>query len=309
MAETPTVTSSQGERISLRDFLINVPPGDEYLVSSLAGHPALLTALTGAPRVQGAALLAPEIALYCNDCDHQQNFVPTNTVPLTSTDEIHTFLHYRCRNCHKGKKDFAVVVQLDSTPDLRNVITGRVRKVGEHPPFGPPMPRRLQALLGDDDWGLLLKGRRAENQGLGIGAMAYYRRVVENQKHQILGEIVRVAERLGLSESRLAVLKAARQETQFDKAVKMVKDALPEALLLRGGHNPLTLLHGALSEHLHDRTDQACVDLATDVREVLTHLAVRMGEMLEEQRGLDRAVSRLLSDQGGERQAPPAGKR
>jgi hypothetical protein len=38
-------------------------------------------------------------------------------------------------------------------------------------------------------------GRRAENQGMGIGAFAYYRRVVENQKNRIIAEIKRVAEK------------------------------------------------------------------------------------------------------------------
>jgi len=43
-------------------------------------------------------------------------------------------------------------------------------------------------LIGPDRE-IFLRGRRAENQGLGIGAFAYYRRVVENQKGRIITQI------------------------------------------------------------------------------------------------------------------------
>ena len=46
-----------------------------------------------------------------------------------------------------------------------------------------------------------LKGRRCENQGLGVGAFIYYRRVVENQKNRILGvcriNLIKSTEKIG----------------------------------------------------------------------------------------------------------------
>jgi hypothetical protein len=48
--------------------------------------------------------------------------------------------------------------------------TGLVQKLGELPPFGPPTPPRVFKLIGEEYRELFLKGRRAENRGLGIGA-------------------------------------------------------------------------------------------------------------------------------------------
>jgi hypothetical protein len=54
------------------------------------------------------------------------------------------------------------------------------------------------------------------------------------------------------------------------------------------------LLHSALSEGLHARTDEQCLEYATCIREVLVELAERVGKLLKEQAGLDAAVTKLL---------------
>jgi len=64
-------------------------------------------------------------------------------------------------------------------------------------------------------------------------------------------------------------------ETQFSKAIETIKAAIPESLLI-DGHNPLTLLHDALSEGLHAQTNEDCLELATSIRVVLTELAERI---------------------------------
>jgi len=48
---------------------------------------------------------------------------------------------------------------------------------------------------------------------MGIGAFAYYRRVVENQKEKLIGEIIRAAEAVGGLQELVAELRAAQDET------------------------------------------------------------------------------------------------
>jgi hypothetical protein len=101
-------------------------------------------------------------------------------------------------------------------------------------------------------------------------------------------------------------LEAAQRETQFSKAMDMAKDAVPQALLIRG-HNPLTLLHKALSEGLHAQSDERCLDLANTVRLVLMELAERIGQALKDEAELNSAVSRLMNPNHGQglSDAPP----
>lgn len=126
-------------------------------------------------------------------------------------------LKYRCRNCEKSFKVYAILASLES-----DKTTGKLFKFGEVPPFGPPTPARVISLIGPEK-DYFLKGRCSENQGLGIAAFAYYRRVIENQKDRILGEIIRVSTKLGASEEVLDDLRNARSETQFSNAGEAIE--------------------------------------------------------------------------------------
>jgi hypothetical protein len=170
---------------------------------------------------------------------------------------------------------------------------GVIYKIGELPAFGPPTPSRVISMIGPDRE-LFLKGRRAENQGLGLGAFAYYRRVIEGQWKRIMDEVIRVAQTVDAPESMVTTLQQARTETQFSKAVDAMKDAIPESLRIRG-HNPLKLLHSALSEGLHEKSDAECLQLASSVRVVLTELADRVASALKDEGELQEAISRLLT--------------
>jgi hypothetical protein len=159
------------------------------------------------------------------------------------------------------------------------------------------------SLLGTDQE-IFHKGRRAEAQGMGIGAFAYYRRVVENQKNRLIDEIIKVSKLLNADSAIVANLEAARKETQFHKAVQIVKDGIPDVLRI-SGHNPLTLLHAALSDGLHDQSDEECLTRAETIRLVLAELSERIAEALKDHKELNQAVSKLLQIQSGSAQSKP----
>jgi hypothetical protein len=166
---------------------------------------------------------------------------------------------------------------------------GRCLKFGEEPDFGPPTPNRLLRLFGKDSK-IFLKGRQCENHDLGIGAFGYYRRVVENHKDQIFDAIIKVTNKI--APELVPTLEAAKNEHQFLKAIDLVKDGIPQGLLING-QNPLTLLHSALSEGLHGRTDEECLQAAHDVRIVLTALVERLDQALKDEAELNAAIERL----------------
>ena len=268
--------------ITLKEFFETVPPGRYVNVTGIAEFK------------QGSFgtayyLRQETLQLHCvvPACDGVRFFDAVHERYLDKGSSTLVFATYRCRNCHIATKTYACDVKLSG--DGKN---GELFKFGEFLPFGPPTRARVITLLGPErDY--FLKGRRVEQQGLGIAAFAYYRRAVENQKNRILDEIIKVSEKLGVSTEMLADLNAAKKETQFSKAIEAVKHGIPPALLING-HNPLTLLHSALSEGLHAQTDEQCLELATSIRVVLTELADRLGAALKEEAELNAAVTRLL---------------
>jgi hypothetical protein len=282
MEQTPVDTSKKEK--TLASFLESTPPNTTELLADMFGNYA--TTSLGKKR----ELKKPNLQLHCENesCQGVRFFRYAGAdVSAYENQPKNCFITYICGNCQGSLKTYALeIAHVDST-------SGTAMKYGEVPSFGPPTPSRLISLIGPDRE-LFLRGRRAENLGFGIGSFAYYRRVVENQKGRIIHDIAKASERLGASPEMLEKLRQAEKETQFSTAIEIVKSGIPAALLING-HNPLTLLHTALSEGLHDHTDAECLEIAQEIRLVLTDLADRISQALKEEAELKKAVSRLMS--------------
>lgn len=243
----------------------------------------------------------PTLNLFCSDepCSRTMKF----SGEVVSDEPLHNdwqgfFLEYECNNCRTTTKTFAILARIE--PELGQ--STEAIKVGEWPPFGAePIPTRLITLAGVDKE-MLLQGRRSERLGFGIGAFAYYRRVVENRKVALLDKIIEVANKLGQADA-VAALEKAKAETQFSKSIQDIRQAVPESLKI-DGHNPLTLLHKALSHNLHTESDQVCLAAAQDIRVVLTELMRRIADMLTENADLKKSLARLTPDKGSKNTAP-----
>jgi hypothetical protein len=271
--------------ISLTEFLETVPPGQ------LRRIPKLVEEYRGNTRYW--TLLTPDLTLHCSSsvCNGPRTYRRAgSSVEFEKGAHREAFIGYVCSNCRLTTKLFALQV---SAGEEKEDPSGLAYKFGELPPFGPITPTRLLKLLGDQRE-FFLKGRRCENQGLGIGAFGYYRRVVEHQKDRIIEEIIKVSEKLGAEKEVIADLEKAKAETQFSKSVALIKHGIPQTLLING-HNPLILLHAALSAGLHEQSDETCLELAQAVRLVLAELAERLSQALRDEAELNNAVTRLLN--------------
>jgi hypothetical protein len=263
------------------DFLTSLPPGSAARIPDLVGE-------FGRPSVR---IAAPDLLLHCNSdaCRGERIFAAVARPTVQEKQFSRVFIAYSCRNCTKTQRLYALLLHADDGYSKSGVAI----KIGEWPPFGPPTPARVISMVGPDR-DLFLKGRRAENQGLGLGAFAYYRRVVENQRGRLLGEIIRVAKRMGARAETVQSLEAAAAEQQFSRSIELTKDAIPESLLI-DGHNPLLLLHRALSVGLHNLPDEECLARARSIRVVLTELAERISQVLKDTAELKEAISHLLA--------------
>ena len=278
-------------QVTFKEFLEKVPPGRTVSVKSFA-----VKTRSGTQGNVWYPLTLPLLELHCDtdsSCGGMRLFEPKGGYS-TRPGATNIFVSFVCRNCKTSEKTYALMVYLTD----QDKGDGELFKYGEDPHFGSPTPARVVSLIGPEKE-YYFKGRRSENQGLGIAAFAYYRRVVENQKNRMLDEIIRVAAKIGASQEMLRDLETAKTETQFTTAVKAMKHGIPPALMING-HNPLTLLHAALSEGLHAQTDEDCLAVATSIRVVLTDFAERLGSALKDNAELNAAVSRLMKPFGGD---------
>lgn len=270
------------ERLSLAQFFESTPPGAAMNVDATIRRSIRFS--------NQFELALPVLELHCDSevCGGPRRFASDSERRETPGGSDFSFIWYTCQNCSISQKIFSCFMVFPDAPDQPLAI----QKLGEMPEFGPPIPSGLSKLIGSErDY--FFKGRRAENQSMGIASFAYYRRVVESKKSEILDAVLKASRQVGADSVLIEDLERAKKETQFTSAVAAVKHAIPQALLI-DGHNPLTLLHSALSEGLHAHTDEECLQLATSIRVVLTELVERTASILKEERELKQAVAKLL---------------
>jgi hypothetical protein len=275
------------EAITLQDFLASFGPNKLFPVQNLGRR----TREGFRPEYN-----SNDIELYCDSerCQGVRAFECVSSMfELTAGDEFKfKFVDYRCRNCRQTRKRYAIAVRgEESSGEAIGFTKGDAYKLGEFPVFGPPTPPRMLRLI-QKDRELFLIGRRAETQGMGIGAFAYYRRVVEAHKTRIFDRIIDVAKKLGGKDEAIAKLEKDRDQWSFEASAEALKDIMPGELFV-DGQNPLLLLHRALSANLHERSDKECLELAETIRLVLIEFADRCAEILKDRNELTAAVRRL----------------
>ena len=272
-------------------FLESTPPNLTVPISDLSEEKVDMGAVV---TYEYDAMRTPEIQLHCDNekcggtrifrCKSDQNYLR-----LKSGYEVF-HVRYLCSNCQQGIKIYSISAKINTAGESQ----GECFKLGEYPSYGPPISPKLITLIRPDR-DEFIKGNRCENQGLGIGAFIYYRRVVEKQKVRILNKIIAVSEKIGAPEDKIEELKSAVLEKQFKKSLSMSKEAIPESLFI-DGHNPMSLLHSALSEGVHVLTDKQCLELAENIRIVLGELSDRLAQALKDEAKVRKAVSALSKD-------------
>lgn len=142
-------------------------------------------------------------------------------------------------------------------------------KVGQFPAWEINSNPLIEKLLGKHA-SHYKKGLICESQSYGIGAYGYYRRIVEETIDELLNEISQLlaGDELGTFSEALAKTK---KTTITQEKIDLVKNLLP-SILRPDGMNPLSVLHSSLSEGLHAASDEACLEQAVIIREVLVFL-------------------------------------
>lgn len=218
----------------------------------------------------------PSIDLECKNCSSIETFIsPLDNVTkeieyafsgavhrkqIITPDILTARLSYLCMKCMKYKYTFFLKWIDDST----------VLKIGQYPPWNIAIERNLSKVLGDYK-DIYKKGLICESQSYGIGAHAYYRRIVELIIDGLLENLSDLVERDEEKEKyKLGLLEAKNTKVAEDK-INCVKDLLPESLK-PDGMNPLKILYDSLSKGLHTDTDEECLNKAGKIRVCLKYL-------------------------------------
>lgn len=239
-----------------------------------------------------------KIRLFCNECDADQFFdVVKGHSDYLRMGEKQNVLPFRlsleCRNCRDYKKLFLLRFEFVRSFNDRGGCILELEKLVEYPTHYKAASNQELSLIGRSEREEFLKGLSCERDGLGAAAFLYYRRVVENRRNKIFDQIIKVLKNSSHSYDELIQeLESAKSEGQFVKSIDKIKAAFPDSLLI-SGQNPLKLLYSALSEGIHELSDQECLEYAEDIRVVLLAMSERIEMLLAESKNINGAIARL----------------
>ncbi len=228
------------------------------------------------------------IKMNCPTCKSEQTFVMTNEYYENFDYSNHPLkgiefrLKYICMHCSKFERYFYVKVSEDKK---------YLKKIGQYPPWEITPEPNIERLLGEHS-DYFKKGLICESQGYGIGAFAYYRRITEEIIGQLLDEIAELMS--GDDKDKfLKALEETKKTVVTQDKIALVKGLLP-SILRPEGMNPLSTLHSLLSEGLHSKSDEACMQSAMSIREVLVFLVNQVSASKKASKSFTSSMRKLL---------------
>jgi hypothetical protein len=212
----------------------------------------------------------------CSVCDEVgQTTWSRELTDFRSSVGIHVF---ECTNCRKNQVSFLLAVvsevevnvpSLPPAPDRVCFSRFAIEKAGQFPAWEAPLSRTLSRALGKEGRSLFVKGASSLRAGRGIGAVAYFRRIVENHIDDILRMVTESAQSVG-DASALEAIKKATSNLYASERLKIAAQHTPPHLK-PGGHSPLDVMYGAFSEGLHALSDDESAEVATRLLESITY--------------------------------------
>jgi hypothetical protein len=126
----------------------------------------------------------------------------------------------------------------------------------------------------------------------GVGAMPYFRRLVEGSTDEMLDLLVEALKAGDESDPTIGRVLEAKKGTVFEKKVQFAGTVLPTHLR-PGGANPFALLYDLLSEGLHSLDEKECCDIVDGIDEAITMIYVTLKQHVKEAQRYGEAIKKL----------------
>jgi len=193
---------------------------------------------------------------------------------------------YTCRNCGKTTVHYCFIWQERESDNI-------FIKVGQYPELEERVPDTLKQALDGDDVKLYKNALRMRNFNRGIAAVAYMRRVIENRMNDMLEVLHEAAIAHNAPAELIARHKEMKKEKRFSVKVDYAGDLLPVNLRPAGKPNPMAVLHEIVSDGLHTKSDEECVEIFDKCRRTFEYVFGKLRVETEEAKNFLKEMSAL----------------
>jgi hypothetical protein len=177
-----------------------------------------------------------------------------------------------------------------SPPAKTSVLIG-VQKIGQYPSPSVTLPKALEKNLGNDAAGLYRKALICRNNGYGLAAAVYMRRVVEDKTNELIEVAAQLAELHSAGAETVAIMRAAansKEYTPYEDKLKIAATVFPDSLKV-GSINPLKTLYGLVSKGIHGLGEAECITIADQTTDVFDFIFTKLrAEVADRQSFVDK---------------------
>ncbi len=151
-----------------------------------------------------------------------------------------------------------------------DVKTGRVMKFGQMPMWMPRIDSDIAKELGSS-CGFYVRALRSLNESYGIGACAYFRRMIEDYINPLLQLLHDFKKEEGAAPEELQKILDVKAGKNFSAKTEYAGQICPPSLIVQG-MNPLKELHEQLSYNIHAGTDKEATEVAIKIKKIVEYV-------------------------------------
>ena|SRR5690554_2499662 len=263
---------------------------DQEIKDFLESAPLYARKRYGRPSVNRTSLHIQQIDDHCDVCEERRPFGDIRPrgggsgMAVPRLDTGRSYFEFTCLTCRRASRRYYVVQFVtDEHVDIE--------KAGQYPRPRLPRNRHVQRFMADDAANYE-KAIACLANAYGIGAFAYYRRLVEDNIGRLLELVQEDAAASSSGTETLAALKQLGTNCPMAEKLKIANDAVP-AHLKPDGLNPLGRLYGALSEGIHSLSEEQCLNQARLIDQCLAFLLAELADRKKHREEFKRSVGGL----------------
>jgi len=223
--------------------------------------------------------------LFCDNCE-KDTFWETHLYSGETNNTGFTSKQFKCRNCGSSQTTYYFYWKKEQQHT-------EFFKVGQYPELEERVSQTLVGALTQEDLKMYRNALRLRNFNLGIAAVAYMRRVVENRMNDMLTILYDAARVHNAPPELLARHEVVMNERRFSTKVDYAGDLLPQNLRPDGHPNPMAVLHELASDGLHTKSDAECVDIFDECRQTFEYVFGKMRIETEEAVAFVKGMAKL----------------
>ena len=176
-----------------------------------------------------------------------------------------------CQDCQQFKRQ--LLIYGDTSRPKKGEKKFFIRKIGQYPAPEVNPDKIFKDFLSKEDIEFYKKAKQNLNFNYGIGAFAYFRRIVENEILNITKKLI--DDNQTAKEKLDPALKLFKENHQMKRLIETLTPFLPRNIFL-SNENPLNILYATISDGIHNLTEEECAKRSINIEKLLKHVIMEL---------------------------------